>query len=86
MPELKEEDRCPNCGCWHGVPPLEHLQPDVPCEHNPNRACDLCGEPVGGLSMGGSHICNSCDCDSEHPMKVRLKRFKESIDQEIKHG
>lgn len=62
MPELKEEDRCPKCLAWHGVPPLEHLQSGVPCGHNLNRACDLCEEPVGGLSMGGSNICSRCDC------------------------
>ena len=53
MSKLKEEDRCPNCRAWHGISPLEHLNPDVPCGHNPNRACNLCGEPVGDLSRGG---------------------------------
>lgn len=75
MSELKEEDRCPNCLAWHGVWPLEHLQPGIPCKHDPNCACDLCGEPVGGISFGGSNICGHCDCDSEHPMRVRLQKF-----------
>lgn len=78
MSELKEKDRCLNCLAWHGVPPLEHLQLGIPCGHDPNRVCNLCGESVGGLSMGGSNICSTCDCDPEHPMQVRLKRFAEN--------
>lgn len=84
MSELKEKDRCPNCRAWHGIPPLEHLQPGVPCEHDRNRACDLCGKPVGNLSTGGSHICSICETDSDHPMKVRMKRFIER--KENNHG
>lgn len=54
-------EKCPNCLAYHGIPPLAHLTPGVPCKHNPDRECDICGGPVGGLSMGGSRICAQCD-------------------------
>ena len=59
---LKEEDRCPDCLAWHGIGVLKHLEPGVPCGHDKERPCTLCGHPVGGLSMGGPGICSWCDC------------------------
>lgn len=81
MPKLKDEDRCPNCQAWHGIHPLQHLSPCEPCAHDPVRPCDFCGEPVGGLSMGGQNICSYCDCDPEHPIQVRFQRFVENCQE-----
>ena len=51
---------CPNCGAYHGVPPLEHLKPGTPCDHDPKRPCKLCGWPVGPLSTDGPEVCSFC--------------------------
>lgn len=65
MSKLREEDICPNCMAWHGVWPLEHLIPGIPCNHNRDRMCILCKKPVGGLSTGGPTVCSLCDNDPE---------------------
>ena len=51
---------CPDCNCFHGLPPLENLLPGVPCGHNQKAACKLCGWPVGPLSTAGSDTCSYC--------------------------
>ena len=58
---LDLKDRCPDCGAWHGVRPLEHLAPGVPCGHDQTRPCQLCGQPVGRLSIGSSSVCSICE-------------------------
>jgi len=65
MGKIKQPSRidwalCPRCGCWHGLHPLEHLQPGVPCEHDRSRPCRICGHPVGDLSTGGPEVCVFC--------------------------
>lgn len=56
---------CPDCGAWHGRGIMKHLVEDVPCGHDRARPCEMCGKPVGNLSMGGSDIC--AWCDTGHP-------------------
>ena len=86
MSELKEKDRCPDCQAWHGVSPLEHLKPGVPCGHDKSRACDLCSEPVGGLSTGGSSICCGCEVDPERPERIRLEKYQRELTYNPKTG
>lgn len=31
-------------------------------EYDENAPCIVCGEPVVEASMGGTHVCPSCDC------------------------
>jgi SH3 domain-containing protein len=53
-------DPCPDCGAWHGIHPLTHLTPDIPCNHERNRPCKICGARVGDLSFAGPDICAIC--------------------------
>ena len=59
--KLVMEDRCPDCGAWHEISPLEHLEIGESCGHDRNRPCNICGKPVGNLSTGGSAVCATCD-------------------------
>lgn len=54
-------EKCPDCATWHGLWPREHRKPGEPCGHNPFAPCEMCNEPVGGLSMGGPSVCARCD-------------------------
>lgn len=83
---LEEKDRCPDCMCWHGISPLEHLEPGVLCGHDKTRACDLCGESVGSLSTGGPGICCDCEVDPERPQKVRLEKYQRELIYNPKTG
>jgi hypothetical protein len=60
-------DPCPDCGAWHGIPPLTNLIPGVPCSHDRNRPCGICGGPVGDLSIAGPEICGDCAAAHAEP-------------------
>jgi len=64
MTKLVEANRCPDCLAWHGVWPLEALVQGVPCGHDKESPCVLCGKPIGPLSTGGSEVCGWCETSS----------------------
>lgn len=80
---LKEEGRCPDCLAWHGIGMLKHLKPGVPCGHDKERSCTLCGHPVGGLSMGGPGICSWCDCGM--PPEATLAERRQEAEAAARH-
>ncbi len=63
------EDRCPDCGAWHGIQPLVHLMLGAPCGHDRDRHCIKCSEPVGDLSSGGPDICGACAGAATMPLE-----------------
>jgi len=90
---MNKEDMCPDCHAFHGVPPLEHLEKGVPCGHDKEAACSLCGGRLGALSWGGPTICATCDTygwprsdkykrahEHEYPQNLKLYRYNETLD------
>lgn len=49
-------------------------------EYDDESPCLICGEPVGGASMGGTAICPSCDMGKCRYCKMTIFVMKESID------
>lgn len=79
--DQNEQQPCPICKAYHGVPPLEHLKPGEPCGFDPERSCVNCGDPVGALSVGGPDICPNCDSGYQKPKKSPFEGIKTGLEE-----